>query len=735
MLRRPVSATAALTLLVCCALLMALVVMLHGAWQDWQRGEAIIHERTLAVARFYQTRQVMRTTATEVMLATLAQTPVVRDGASEALDDFMRRLDLAQPDYLGFAVFDTQGRALATVAGGQNFAAQPPERVRAHAYFKGALEKQVFTVGLGLSSRSQPGKMYLPMALPVMSSHGDGKTIQSIIFAPLDMSRISQEDMDSGVTELMRQYSMDVQILDGEGRILYQSENCGTTLGTVLDAPCYIRARETPGESVVLDQVCGETGSAVTVLLKTSLRPGQAPYLQVLVQTPHPSWWSFLLVYYYKSLLGIVASLVFALVVARLVGRHFFSRGLGQLVRVADAMRSGQLDMRCGRVEGCGEIQNLGAGLDAMLDDLERGNRQLREQRQRLEMALDAAEMGIWRWCAMTSFLFMDVRGWGNLGYTGEEVDQVNVLTLLHHADRESFLLALEEHQRGRLAEFSQEVRLRQADGESAWVLFVGKVAGREDADDVQGVCLDVTARRRVVELEREQMEHYRRLSTTDPLTGLWNRRYFSEAARGEVLRCLRNGNAVSIIMTDIDFFKKINDTYGHAAGDAVLRHFADVMRQSVRATDLVARYGGEEFVLILPETEICDAVKVAEKVRAAYEFSSTPWEGSSIASTASFGVCGWTPQRDNVGYAGQKQADSIVDRMVGMADASLYTSKQQGRNRVTSCTGCDATVMGDTFHIPDAHDVPELVAARRGTDPAADAAAPADAARSGDSE
>lgn len=680
---RALSANAALTLLVCCSMLMALLVMLQGAWHDWQRGEAIICERTLAVARFYQARQVMRTTATEVMLATLAQAPSVRSGASKSLDDFMRRLDVVQPDYLGFALFDTTGRALSAVAGGQNFAALPPEQVRAHRYFQGALTDRTFTVGLGLSSRSQPGKMYLPMARPVLDEDG---SVRSIVFAPLDMSRFSQEDLDSGVTALIKQYHMVVRITDGEGRVLYQSEENPTDLGQLLHLGCYLQAQNELADTVVLNGTCDHLGRGITVLLKTSLRAGQVPYLQVMVQTPLLSWWEFLLTNYYKSLLSIVASLLFALLVARLVGRRFFSGGLARLVEVADDMRSGQTATRCGKIEGCFEIQTLSIGMDSMLDALEGGNRQLREQRERLEMALEAADMGVWRWYGDVAFLLMDVRGWGILGYDGKERDSVNALTMVHKSDVKNFQRALEEHQLGATTDFSQEVPLRRADGEVTWMHFAGRITGQGTSRIVQGVCLDVTARRRMAEMEREQMEHYRRLSTIDPLTGLWNRRYFNEAARGEVLRCLRNGNAVSIIMSDIDFFKKVNDTYGHAVGDEVLRHFAKVMRESLRITDLVARYGGEEFVIMLPETEQEHAVMVAEKVRTAFERRPAQWQGQAIACTSSFGVCSYAPEKDLRGYPGQKLAEGIVEQLVAHADAALYASKQQGRNRVTAC-------------------------------------------------
>ena len=680
-------------LLVTSAMLMALVVLLHGSWQDWQRGEKNLNERTVAVARFYQTRQIMRTTSTEVLLQTLAQTPSVRGGASEKLSDFLRRLDVAQPDYLGFAVFDTEGQALAAVAGGQNFMALPAEEVRSHKYFTDALKIRSFSIGYGLESRSQPGRMYLPMTLPVLSAQDK---VTSVLFAPLDMSLLSQEDMDSGLAALMQEHQMSVRLLDAKGRVLYQnldgqSPGAQSSLGQELRGALWREAQQQPDDVLVLDEPCPEhLGTMTNVVLKLRLAPGQEAYAHVLVQSHRPSWFYFIITNYYKGLLAIVGSFLFALLVARLVGRYFFGLGLARLVRVAQRTQDGRMDMRCGQVRGCTEIQTLGRSVDNMLTEIQRSNRQLREQRERLDMALGAADMGVWRWDADTKTLHMDARGWGILGYNTLERDNHNALALIGAADVEVFQQALEEHIQGVSAEFSCAVRMRRQEGETSWIQLTGRRVLREKGADVQGVCLDVTARRRVEELEREQMEHYRKLSTTDGLTGLWNRRHFNESAHNEVLRCLRNGNSVAVIMTDIDFFKKVNDTYGHAAGDEVLRHFARTVKEAVRVTDMVARYGGEEFVLLLPETTLDEAILVAEKVRTAYAAHHALWEGAPIVSTASFGVCAYAPENVQMGYQGQKQAGNIVERLVALADGALYTSKQEGRNRVSACSAGD---------------------------------------------
>jgi diguanylate cyclase (GGDEF)-like protein len=184
----------------------------------------------------------------------------------------------------------------------------------------------------------------------------------------------------------------------------------------------------------------------------------------------------------------------------------------------------------------------------------------------------------------------------------------------------------------------------------------------------------------RIVALEqnlRAANERNRRLSITDALTGAYNRRYFNEQLPGEIERCRRYKHALSIVMGDIDFFKKINDGYGHGAGDEVLGQFVQLTQRSIRVTsDWIARYGGEEFVIVMPETGHAGALQAAEKVRAAIAAQPLVTTAGSIAVSASFGVATLTPEGND--------AVQGIDQLLAAADARLYASKHAGRNRVT---------------------------------------------------
>lgn len=151
----------------------------------------------------------------------------------------------------------------------------------------------------------------------------------------------------------------------------------------------------------------------------------------------------------------------------------------------------------------------------------------------------------------------------------------------------------------------------------------------------------------------------------TDPLTGIYNRRYYYEKIQKEMYEAKRYGLSLSVIMTDIDFFKKINDTHGHDVGDEVLKHYTKIIQESLRKSDTFCRIGGEEFIIILPHTNKEQAVKIAEKLRKTIETSK-----KIVPITMSFGV---------TEYIRGESEDYLFKRV----DNALYRAKKNGRNRV----------------------------------------------------
>ncbi len=183
---------------------------------------------------------------------------------------------------------------------------------------------------------------------------------------------------------------------------------------------------------------------------------------------------------------------------------------------------------------------------------------------------------------------------------------------------------------------------------------------------------------KRLLEMERSLRianQENLRLSVTDALTGVYNRRYLMDQLSRELERAKRYDHPLSLMLCDVDHFKRINDNFGHQTGDEVLISFAQSLQASLRDTDWVARYGGEEFVVVLPETSVENAQVVAERCRT--ELAATPRSmGDSTAIvTASFGVSGWEPGMD---------AAIVLDKLIAAADAGVYASKAGGRDRVT---------------------------------------------------
>lgn len=164
-----------------------------------------------------------------------------------------------------------------------------------------------------------------------------------------------------------------------------------------------------------------------------------------------------------------------------------------------------------------------------------------------------------------------------------------------------------------------------------------------------------------------------RETALTDPLTGTLNRRALRDVVEREIARSRRSGSPLTLIISDLDHFKKINDEYGHQVGDAVLAHTAKVYKKILREEDVLARYGGEEFVAILPGMDISEALSVAERLRHACRDNGLKFGNHLISVTCSFGVS--AHENDSTGY------EALLKR----ADEALYLAKESGRDRIVA--------------------------------------------------
>ena len=188
---------------------------------------------------------------------------------------------------------------------------------------------------------------------------------------------------------------------------------------------------------------------------------------------------------------------------------------------------------------------------------------------------------------------------------------------------------------------------------------------------------------RRIAELEsalRITLEENRKLAATDELTRVASRRFFGKHFPREVERAARGARALSVLLCDVDHFRKINESFGHPGGDQILRELGKRLQQGLRrGIDWVARIGGEEFAIVLPETPYTSALAVARRLREGVSRIPFKIEGRNVPITASFGLCSVERVR-----AGERQ---LAQRLLKVADAALYRSKNDGRNRVTAAS------------------------------------------------
>jgi diguanylate cyclase (GGDEF)-like protein len=218
------------------------------------------------------------------------------------------------------------------------------------------------------------------------------------------------------------------------------------------------------------------------------------------------------------------------------------------------------------------------------------------------------------------------------------------------------------------------------AQGETIGLLYVEAISHATEAEMKNPLIshdLDIFAENISLAIGNQRLrDTLRSQSIRDPLTGLFNRRYLEEALELDLARATRSGSAVSVIMGDVDHFKKFNDTFGHDAGDLVLKRVAEVMRVNIRKGDLACRYGGEEFIILLHSADIREATARAETIREAIKSLDIIFRGQTLGSvTISLGVATFPAHADN------------GEALITAADSAMYEAKRAGRNRVETAS------------------------------------------------
>ncbi|MBK8752201.1 MAG: diguanylate cyclase [Candidatus Competibacteraceae bacterium] len=292
-------------------------------------------------------------------------------------------------------------------------------------------------------------------------------------------------------------------------------------------------------------------------------------------------------------------------------------------------------------------------------------DRRLRQSEEWLTLALWGADLGMWDCDTRTNTVLYSGRWAEILGYALTEIapNYASWEDRVHPDDLPAMQEAFNAHLEHRAPFYESEHRLQHQDGHWVWVQAKGKVTERDLQDRplrACGVLLDISERKRLE-------EELRQLAATDPLTGAFNRRYFLHSVGKEISRAQRYARPLTLIMFDIDYFKRINDTLGHEQGDEVLRTMTTRIRQRLRHSDVLVRWGGEEFMILAVETSLSQSVALAETLWAALR--DAPFADIG-AVTASFGVTEYRP-------------DETLDQWLKRVDDLMYQAKSKGRDRV----------------------------------------------------
>lgn len=318
--------------------------------------------------------------------------------------------------------------------------------------------------------------------------------------------------------------------------------------------------------------------------------------------------------------------------------------------------------------------------------------------KDRLELALEAAGLDLWENDLITGEMTLKAtKTFAELGFSEEEIgsDLQGIYGLFHPGDLDKVRKAVDDHLSGRTPQYRCEFRLRSKGGEWVWYANYGRIMDGKSSTPGKrliGVTFNIDDRKRredeIEQINRQLTEQnallqqlnaaLALLAANDSLTGLSNRRTLMELGVNECRRAQQFGHPLSVLVVDIDLFKAVNDDWGHLAGDRVICAVAQACRARTRqGVDTVARYGGEEFVLVLPETDTPDALRLAESLRGAV--AALQVVVNDTGGTACVTV--------SIGVATLRQGDDrSFEDLVNQADKALYQAKETGRNNVQCC-------------------------------------------------
>lgn len=301
---------------------------------------------------------------------------------------------------------------------------------------------------------------------------------------------------------------------------------------------------------------------------------------------------------------------------------------------------------------------------------------------QRWSTAIDSAREGVWDWNMKDNTIFYSKHWKGMLGYQEHELpnELEEWQKRIHPADLDKIDNFIEKHVNNESDYHEVEHRIRHKDGSYRWILNRGKAVERDKsgrATRLIGTHVDITKSKLTEDLllirnqELEQLlAQIKEISITDPLTTLYNRRKMVEEIEQAQIHYLQLKNTFTLAILDLDYFKQINDRFGHSLGDVALKAFSKLLKNNVRVGDIVARWGGEEFIILFPQTKSSDALQILERLQELCANDLLLLNNEAVTLSFSAGVCEYNDAR-------------ILDDLIKFADHALYEAKSEGRNQI----------------------------------------------------
>jgi len=549
--------------------------------------------------------------------------------------------------------------------------------------------KETLRPYLGNSFRNIAGNYGVPLTVPIIKDDTfDGLLVGGIL--------LGTQKINYFVSSASFHRTGTVKILDGKGTVLFSPDP--TEIGKIFDK----FSLDGGYKSIRIERVEGKD-----YIVGISTIPDTNWKLLATVEKED------ILAYSYRNLryvtvLSIFLILILILVIALPLRKLLSS--LDFLSKIASEYVLGDPSQST-TISNFREINNILRALQEMRNIIREREERLKEEQVYLENLLLEMGEGVLVLDNNKKIRFVNRSLLEMLGYSEREINNIDLLKLFTPSDREKVLKILEEclkgknKCKGRTSIVSKDgreipvlcsIRLLKIDEKETNYLLVftdlTEIAKREkeleDAlEEIKTLNEELNKRSQQLEIalasldmklfETERAkEEAERLAITDPLTGLFNRRFLEEKLSNELIRAKAYNNYLSIVMADIDHFKRINDTYGHKVGDEVLKALALILKANTRGNDTVARYGGEEFVIILSNVSKYDAYRIAERIRLEVEDTSFEEIGVPEKITVSFGISCFP-----------EDGEDAID-LLKKADQALYQAKSQGRNRVVVFTG-----------------------------------------------